>query len=263
MILGLLDRMQMTEDKVLIFFEPFTYKEKLYAFNYLKDNRMGEVYYPLVLVTDSEKKEKISPADGWKYDENRKSSLARGESELRSYTTDFLNRVVRDKNQKFVVFDPACSTGDFLYSIKNKFPNAYTIGQDLSRTMVEEASKKIDKALVGNSMNTEITDGSVDFLFFRFINSEVVNTEDAHNLFNSLIKKVRVGGYIIVFGHSPVLVSSIYMKSLGLDIKGMNGYDKESDSVFQYYIMKKTKKTKDMGFTEFLNTSYNKINIKM
>jgi isonocardicin synthase len=61
----------------------------------------------------------------------------------------------------------------------------------------------------------------------------------AYKLFNSLIKKCKIGGYIIVFGHTPVLVNSKYMEYMGFEILQRNGVTEDKKHIFQYYLLKK------------------------
>lgn len=165
------------------------------------------------------------------------SSLSLGEKNIREYTISILKQFGNLNRKK--VFDPACSTGEVLHTIKSNFPECYTIGQDLNPQMVNYAKDKLDEVYLGGSINNCIPEESVDFVFFRFLNVEVVSTEMVYKLFNSLIKKCKIGGYIIVFGHTPVLVNSKYMEYMGFEILQRNGVTKDKKRIFQYYLLKK------------------------
>ena len=54
-----------------------------------------------------------------------------------------------------------------------------------------------------------------------------------------LIKKVKNGGLIICFGHTPVLLRKEWFKKMSLNILECNGYDRKRNAIFQYYILEK------------------------
>jgi len=254
MIIGLLEREQVTQDGVLLFINPITPAEKLYVFNILLAHREIDIYYPYTQLLTKEKLEMASPKEGWKYSPDRAEALGGGESDLRDYTLNFLKSFQNLEEKK--IFDPACSTGEFLATIKKNFPKVITIGQDLSASMVEEAKTKIDEAYVGNSIDSPVPNDSVDFIFFRFLNGEVVTTEQAYNLLTSIIRKSKKGGYIIIFGQTPVLVSRPFMEKLGLTFIQATGVTNNKKSVFQYYILQKNNTIKDIGYRDLINNKF-------
>ena len=185
------------------------------------------------------KNEKKSPLSGWSLNKEKVIYLGYGEEHIRKYTKEYLlqNKLVENN---CIIFDPACSTGQFLYELKKHFPNCKTIGQDLSKEMVDYARNYVDEIYHGNAIKTFITDKSVDILILRFLNSEVVTTITAYRLFNKLIATVKNNGLIICFGHTPVLIRQKYfLKRNDLKILHSNGYDKDTNSIFQFYILKK------------------------
>jgi isonocardicin synthase len=251
MLLGIFEKEQITQDGIIVYFKPFSFNEKKLIFSKLLEDRKIDIYYPYTQLLSEKKLEKTSPKDGWKFDQERSESLGLGEEELRKYTIKFLGTFSSLSKKR--VFDPACSTGQFLSTLKKYYPNIYTIGQDLSPSMIKMAKYKIDKAYVGDSINSPVSNSSVDFIFFRFLNGEVVTTEQAYNLFNSLIKKVKQGGYIIVFGHSPVLISKQVMENIGLELIQANGVSEDKKSVFQYYILKKVKPVQNFNYKSLIS----------
>ena len=259
MILGIVQREQITQDGILVFYDPFTNAMKNLVFDYLISDRGIDIYYPYAQLLSEKKLEKTSPSDGWKFEGDRGEALGTGEAELRKYTIHFL-RTVPTKNK--IVFDPACSTGEFLANIKVHFPSVKTIGQELSPTMVKEAKKRVDVVYLGDSIISPVKNESVDFIFFRFLNGEVVTTEQAYNLLNALVKKCKIGGYIVVFGHSPVLVASEVMTDIGLTKIQYNGVSEDKSSVFQYYIYRKDKKTENIDFKTLKSNDWVKKNYK-
>ena len=70
-----------------------------------------------------------------------------------------------------VIYDPACSTGEFLEDFKKKFPESYTIGHDLSQEMVNYAKDFVDEACCCNAIDSPLKEKSVDLMFLRFLNS--------------------------------------------------------------------------------------------
>lgn len=238
MIIGILYNYNKSGRNVEIEYYPLTDGERKYIFNkFLKVNNKINIYYPFKFYDYNTNKEVDSPKEGWKIYDNTAQILFNGEKHLRQYTINFLKQLEINKGQIF--FDPACSTGDFLYSIKKEFPDIVTIGQDLGKDMVECSKNKLDKVYFGNSIDTPVKDESVDFIFFRFLNSRVVTSENAKKLYDVLIKKVKKGGYIICFGHTPVLLELKEIKKEDFEIVSCNGYDNEYDSIFQYYILRR------------------------
>ena len=82
-----------------------------------------------------------------------------------------------------IVYDPACSTGEFLSDYKNSFPKSHTIGHDLSQEMIDYAKDYVDESFCCNAFDSPLKDNSVDLMFLRFLNSEVVNTQMAYKIF--------------------------------------------------------------------------------
>lgn len=248
MLLGIFERDQVTKEGVMVFFKPFNVGEKRFLFNELLKDRKIDIYYPYPALNLAEKKEFMTP--GWRCDDKREQSLGLGEQALRAYTINFLAGLAKDPSFSFAgkrVFDPACSTGEFLSAIRDAYPGVCTIGQDLNDGMVERTKAKGHEVYHGDAGATKVD--KVDFLFLRFLNSEVVQTEQAYDLFNTLIQKVNHGGYVIAFGHSPVLVAKQFMERTGLVFIQANGNSeadqRDKQSVFQYYVFKKAGDLRD------------------
>lgn len=237
MIIGILYDYKKQNRDIIINYYPLFPGERKYIFNEIKFNKCLDIVYPFKFFKYDENIEVDSPADGWKIFDNTREILYNGEKHFREYTLDFLKGI--DIKQKSVFFDPACSTGDFLYSIKKEYPFITAIGQDLSSEMVEYSKDKLDIVYQGDSLNSKVKDDSVDFLFLRFLNSRVVTTEKAIALYECLEKKVKKGGYIICFGHTPILLKISELKKKNYKLISCHGYTKEYDSIFQYYIFRR------------------------
>lgn len=236
MLLGILKSGNQNGKDITIEYYPFTKSEKIDVFNEIKDNQLSDIYFPFKYLDYYNDEEEKSPSTGWDLNPEKVIYLGYGEEHIRKYTISFLKNYMEDK---ITVFDPACSTGQFLYTIKQYYPNCKTIGQDLSKEMVEYAKKYVDEIYCGDSINTTIKDGSIDIMFLRFLNSEVVTTEYAHELFNNLYKKVKKGGMIIAFGHTPLLINIEYFRKLGLKVEQSIAYDEGYDCIFQYYVLRR------------------------
>ena len=237
MIVGILSNGIKNGHDIIINYFPLTAGERLNIFNIIKNDSMINIEYPFVYCDYHTHCELDSPVDGWKIYNNTELNLFNGEEHLRLYTIEILDKI--GVGNKSVLFDPACSTGDFLYELKKRFPQVVTIGQDLSQEMVAISKSKLDIVYCGDSIFTPVSDNSVDFLFLRFLNSKVVTTDKAKELYNLLIKKVRVGGYVICFGHTPVLLNMDFMVKKEWKLISSNGYDKKYNSVFQYYVLRR------------------------
>ena len=239
MIIGFLKEYQIDDVNIIIQYYPLFDGEKKYIFNKIKKNRFIDIYHPFKYYDFKTKKESDSPKDGWRIFKNTETELFNGEKHLRKYTMQFLKSQKITKNMVF--FDPACSTGDFLYTVKKRYPKIITIGQDLGKEMVKCAKEKLDIVYLGDSINTKVKNKSIDFLFLRFLNFRVVTTAKALKLYKYLIKKVKIGGYIICFGHTPILLSYKELNRKGYRIIQCNGYNKKYNSIFQYYIIRREK----------------------
>lgn len=239
MIIGILKNYKYDTPNITIEYIPLNDSERLYIYNQIKKDKMIDIQFPFTYHDYYTKEEKTSPKDGWKYYENLDIYLARGEKHIRKETINFLSneRLSHDT----IMYDPACSTGNFLSEIKDNFPFVFTIGADLSSEMMNVAYKKLDLALCENAYNSSICDNSIDYLFLRFLNFHVVTKKDALELYKILLKKVKYNGKIICFGHTPVLLKREELLNNECDLECCSAYDPEYDSKFQYYVLKRKK----------------------
>jgi SAM-dependent methyltransferase len=237
MIVGILKKANYNEPKIEIEYFPLNKGEKINIFKKIKQDMMTNIYFPYRFYDFYTRKERESPKNGWKVYENLPIYLARGEEHFRKYTIDFLSKVSILPNMVF--YDPACSSGDFLEEIQKHYKTVTTIGCDLSKEMVAIARNKLDEVHCENAFYSSLKNESVDYLFLRFLNFRVVTYETAHKLYNVLIEKVKTNGFVICFGHTPVLLEKEYMRRKNLKILSCSGYEEENDSLFQYYVLKK------------------------
>ena len=95
--------------------------------------KSAELIFPFSLLRESSRKELCSPPEGWIVDDAFDVMLGCGEERIREYTIYFMKSV---NTTTATLYDPACSTGVYLSTLKKAFPNSFTIGQDLSEQMV-------------------------------------------------------------------------------------------------------------------------------
>ncbi len=233
MLLGFLYKRNYKNRKIRIDYYPFTNEEKKHIFNDIKTKRNIDIYYPYKYRDFYTNREETSPKEGWSFNPEKKEYLGYGEIHLRSFTIDFFKSL----NEQFkIIYDPACSTGEFLNEFKKNFKTTYTIGHDLSREMINYAKDYVDEAKCCDAINSPIKNHSVDVMFLRFLNSEVVNTYNAYKIFKVLINKVKKHGLIVCFGHTPVLIRKEMFIKYNLKPIICNGYDKKRNAIFQYYV---------------------------
>ncbi|MGZ3807209.1 MAG: class I SAM-dependent methyltransferase [Bacteriovorax sp.] len=234
--MGELIEFRITEVGVKGYYKPLAQLERKKLFEAILKDRMVDFQFPFPLFKEGVLKETRTSESGWQINSKTLNSLDRGENEFRSYTLELLQQI-ETKNK--VLFDPACSTGTFLGSLGKKFPHFVTYGQDLSRTMVKIAADKIDHVSCQNALTPMMVSNSVDFLFCRFLNAGVVTSAFAEACFKELCKVVKKSGFIIVFGYTPVLLSSQFFIDQKLNVLQKNGITQDSKRVFQYYVLQK------------------------
>ncbi|MEG1141243.1 MAG: class I SAM-dependent methyltransferase [Clostridia bacterium] len=234
MLLGVLKNRQKTNRKITIEYFPFTNNEKKTIFDELKTNRKYDIYYPYKYRFFTTNKEEVSPEEGWSFNPDRKEYLGYGEIHLRNYTNQYFKSIDLTENN---VYDPACSTGEFLSDFKKIHPSCYTIGHDLSQEMIDYAKDYVDESCCCNAMNSPLENNSVNIMFLRFLNSEVVSTFSAYQILKELLPKMKKNSKIICFGHTPVLITKNWFEKHNLKVLSCNGYDDVRNAIFQYYVL--------------------------
>lgn len=106
--------------------------------------------------------------------------------------------------------------------------------------MIEFARNRVDEVHWGNAMEPKISAGSADVVFVRFLNSEVVTSTEAEHLLECLVPTVKKGGHMVIFGHTPVLLSAANFSLIGeFDIQQCIGITDDKSGIFQYYTLQK------------------------
>lgn len=240
MILGIYKEGKINNEDIKICFFPLENSEKNFIFNKMKRDCHIEIEFPFL--KESNREWTISWKDVYAHDfknmtpEELIKSLSNTERHLREFT----KKILKAYDMKgFVIFDPACSTGEFLGFVKKNFKDVYTIGHDMDADMIELARKLVDECACYNAAETLVKDESVDVLALRFLNYAVVTAAEAKHLFEKLVNVVKRDGYVVCFGHTPVLLNADYFEERGLKVLCTCGYDETSDSIFQFYLLKK------------------------
>jgi isonocardicin synthase len=249
MVLGPVIREQLTEAGIAVYYQPLEERARRRCFAALRSRLDHDLYYPFPHLTAGTRREKCAPEAYWNTSPERVESLGAAEEVLREYTLQVLARL---DLAGAVLYDPACSTGEFLSAIQRRHPSARTIGQDKSREMVDYCRGRLDEVHWGDSRSSPVPDGSVDFIFCRFLNADVVTTAEAHQLFVPIARRCRDGGHLLVLGHTPVLLSSAWFEALGLEVLQRIGYSAPDDAVFQYYVLRKTGRLREPAASAML-----------
>lgn len=237
MILGFLKEKKVLNNDLSIKYYPFTNWEKINIFKKVAKDRLTNIFFPFYYINFDTKKEKECSPEGWKLSPEKVINLSNWEKHFREYTKTYFSNIIKDW---YIIYDPACSTGTFLSSIKENFPLCRTIGQDLSKEMTEYAKDFVDEIYTGDAINSPLPNNYVDIMFLRFLNSEIVTSSNAYILFDTLAKKVKINGYIVLFWHTPVLLKQDYFcKHWNFKILHSSGHNINDNSIFQYYILKK------------------------
>ncbi|RQS26588.1 class I SAM-dependent methyltransferase [Burkholderia sp. Bp8992] len=235
MILGRLEYFQTSQEGVEVFYTEMEKRGIEAVLASLKASATAEIHYPFVQLVGADKVEINTPGNGWHIDEHRAHLLGLGEIYLRRLSACFLNNL---NTRNLVVYDPACSTGQFLFELKQAHPGIYTIGQDISADMIRFAEGKADELHVGDSLHPKPAEKSVDLIFFRFLNAEVVSRSKALDLFRSVMRCLKDGGYAVLFGHTPVLLNRSELLGEGCRVHSCVA-TVEDGSVVQFYVIQK------------------------
>lgn len=221
---------------VEIYYEDLTCQKRNHVFEQLMLNRMTDLYFPYVPLKKETYEECTSPAHGWKMTPDLDVFLSNGEVSQRKISVDLIKS---DAKQSPVIYDPACSTGEFLYHIKTAIPDAIVIGQDLSLDMCTRARERLPIITHGNALLPCVPPSSCDYIFFRFLNMKVVSVEQAKALFEAIIPCLKSQGKAIIFGFTPVLIPLPYLMQRGFRILSCNAALACEKALIQYYVIEK------------------------
>jgi hypothetical protein len=236
MLLGEWEGFLETESGMRCHFRPADAARKRAAIAAAADDPEAEIAFPFALL-DPAGREIVSPPEYWSGDRGLAAALDEGEAHLRAYTARLLGRL--DLPAGSVVYDPACSTGTFLASVKQAAPALRVVGSDLSAAMVGQARPRLDDAFVADAATVALPEGCA-LLVLRFLNAEVLTVAQAEATFRHLCGQLRPGAHAIVFGHTPVLAPvGPLCAELGFERLGAVGATPDRDAVFQYHLLRR------------------------
>jgi isonocardicin synthase len=231
-VAGLVETVRTSDSDARIVFRPLDEAQRRAAFDAITPTT--EIVHPFAKQRDPGR-EKTSPADGWKVSAERAEYLGLGEAHIRRYTRELFAPRFTGLTEDVLAYDPACSTGRFLSDFATLNPRRIrTVGQDLSRHMVAFAREQLEQVHHGDAMTPAVAPATVDILFSRFLNSEVVSTAMARRILPRLAATLRPGGLMVLLGHSPVLLDVPDLRDAGLRV--LQTVARTDDYVFQYYV---------------------------
>jgi len=231
-VVGLVDSVRTSHSDARIVFRPLDEAARRNAFGSITP--LTEIIHPFAKQRDPGR-EKTSLPDGWRVSEERAAFLSLGEKHIRRYTRDLFRLRFSNLDDDVLAYDPACSTGRFLSDFAALNPaRIRTVGQDLSRQMVDFAKAHLEQVHHGDAMHPAVAPGSVGIMFCRFLNSEVVSTAQARQLLPRLVAALRPGALLVMLGHSPVLLDVPDLTAAGLRV--LQTAARAEDYVFQYYV---------------------------
>jgi isonocardicin synthase len=236
MILGEALREQLTSRGVAVFYRPLPPRDREDRFRALARDERTDLQYPFPAFSALGADEWCSPAGFWRPTPERVRELRDDERPIREVAVELLEG--HDLDGK-LVFDPACSTGDFLCAIKARHAGARIVGQDRSPEMVEHCRGRLDEVRCGDAREPFLPEASADLVCCRFLNFHVVTTAQAHELFRIVALRCKVGGHLLVAGHTPVLLSAEWFEILGLRVLRRTAHWRERDAVLQLYWLRR------------------------
>jgi isonocardicin synthase len=231
-VVGLVDAVRTSDADARVRFRPLDEAARRAAFEAITP--FTEIVHPFAKQRERGR-EKTSPPGGWLVTEERAAHLSLGEEHIRRYTRQQFGPRFGALTEDVLAYDPACSTGRFLADFASVNPaRIRTVGQDLSEQMASYASAHLERVYRGDALDPAVAPGSVDILFCRFLNSEVVSTSAARQILPRLAATLRPGAVMVLLGHSPVLLDTFDLNGAGLRV--LRTTARMDDYVFQYYV---------------------------
>lgn len=237
MLLGVLAGLRVCAEGVYVYALPLDEEqhESRTVFEMLEQESNTELSYPFVVLDERRQERRVS-SEYWKASEAFVSYLDRDEAMYRELSQKALEGVIGDGG---VVFDPACSTGRFLADLKQAYPAIRAIGQDASSSMAQVAREHLEEVYVGDAMQPQMPPGRVDLLVLRFLNFDVVTSQQARVLFQRLSPLVKTGGHVLLIGHTPILLDAAWFEVQRFQVERRVGSWRSGQGLFQYYLLKK------------------------
>lgn len=200
----------------------------------LADQHGTELTYPFRRLLNG--KETVQSEAYWSERAAAPDGLDDDEWFLRDAAAQLLAPVLQASD---LVFDPACSTGRFLAALGTAVPHCRLRGQELSEPMAWLARTRLDDVRIGSAASPACSDGEAKALICRFLNLDVVTSSQALQLFNRLCQCVAPGGYLLVLGHTPVLLDHAAMQAGGFVLHQSVLLTPDQHALFQFYLLQK------------------------
>ncbi|MFJ4195940.1 class I SAM-dependent methyltransferase [Pseudomonas sp. NPDC089534] len=236
MLLGPHIQSQWSNDGVSIYFRATSAAQKAMAFESALTSPDAQLHFPFALVDDAGR-EAVCPQEYWHVSESLAVRLNADEQHFREHCVALLKTLSKPGT---VIYDPACSTGEFIAHLADRLPDCRCLGSDRSVSMIEYAQNHHGLSRVGfRVMEAEISTESgirCDVLILRFLNAEVMTRSEAHTIFGRLMPCVNPGGTILIFGHTPVLLAVTWLiQTFGLTLVSSVAARSGRQELFQFY----------------------------
>lgn len=235
MLLGPHIQSQWGDEGLAMYFRTTSPAEKLAALEAAQGTPDSEIQFPFALI-DSADQEAVCPAGFWQCNEPLAARLNADEVHLREHCAAVLQTLTADS----LIYDPACSTGEFIAHLAHSLPDCRFLASDRSASMIEHARQQ-HAALPVDFRCLDAADAAdagihCDVLILRFLNAEVLTRQQAQCVFASLIECVRPGGTILIFGHTPVLIAVSWLAAtLNLHLESCVAARPGQSELFQFY----------------------------
>ena len=186
---------------------------------------------------DDQGNEAVCPESFWNQMADTPEKLDRQEAHFRVHTLKLLQDIAFPGCR---VFDPACSTGAFLASLKEQLPRLNYFAADRAEKMVIKARQQLPHVAHSDFMQTSDRT-RFDIIFCRFANHEVIRHDQTAPVIDKLITLLNTKGYVIIFGHTPVNIDiADYVRGKNIALKMTSGYSERFAGFFQYYLLQAT-----------------------
>ncbi|WP_426205414.1 class I SAM-dependent methyltransferase [Pseudomonas sp. TWP3-1] len=236
MLLGPHVESQWGNEGLAMYFQTVSPAEKIAALDAARGTPGSEIQFPFALI-DRVDQEAVCPPGFWQCSEALATGLNADEAHLREYCAALLRTLVTPGR---LIYDPACSTGEFIAHLASSLPDCRFLASDRSASMIEHARRQhaalpVDFRCLDAA---DATDAGIhcDVLILRFLNAEVLTRRQAQCVFESLVHCVRPGGTILIFGHTPVLIAVSWLAAtLNLHLQSCVAGRSGQAELFQFY----------------------------
>lgn len=235
MIIGTLDNFYVSSTGLHLYFNEYSEVERTNVFNSFNVENM-DISYPFIQ-KGLDGKDFIWSDDFWQeMAVGNADKINNEESDLRKICVEFLKK---DGAQNKVVYDPACSTGKFIYELSQSIPDLQVYGSDCNIHMVKLAKELLPNVFHGHAGDIDLPQ-KVDYLIIRFLNMQVVSISDLYKIFEQLTALLNSSSKIIIFGRSPVLINCNFLiKAFNLKQVIKNARSPDNLKLFQFYVFEK------------------------